>query len=108
MKLLFLACLSPKTGNYTTAERIRDHIESAGHECVLRDVAEFRCPSEVKQLMTNNGPFDAALAIHLFKAGRLLLDTGVCFGVVFGGTDVNEYAKDEQKRAVMEDVLQRS
>uniref|UniRef100_A0A3Q2CDD4 Glycosyltransferase 1 domain containing 1 n=1 Tax=Cyprinodon variegatus TaxID=28743 RepID=A0A3Q2CDD4_CYPVA len=105
MKLLFLACLSPKTGNFTTAERIRSHIESAGHICELRDVADFQSPSDVAHLLSQNPPFEGALAIHLFKAGRLLLDIHLPFGVVFGGTDINEDVKDEQKRVVMEQVL---
>lgn len=105
MKLLFLACLSPKTGNCTTAERIRSHIESAGHTCELRDVSEFKSSAEVANLMAQNPPFDGALAIHLFKAGRLLLDIQVPFGVIFGGTDINEDVKVEQKRVVMEQVL---
>ncbi|XP_040010375.1 glycosyltransferase 1 domain-containing protein 1 isoform X1 [Xiphias gladius] len=105
MKLLFLACLSPKTGNHTTAERIRSHIESAGHICELRDAAEFRSPAEVANLVSRNPPFQGALAIHLFRAGRLLLDIQVPFGVIFGGTDINEDVKVAQKRAVMEQVL---
>ncbi|XP_029998346.1 glycosyltransferase 1 domain-containing protein 1 isoform X2 [Sphaeramia orbicularis] len=105
MKLLFLACLSPKTGNNTTAERIRSHIESAGHICELRDAAEFQSSTEVADLVSQNPPFEGALAIHLFKAGRLLLDVQVPFGVIFGGTDINEDVKVEQKRVVMEQVL---
>lgn len=35
-------------------------------------------------------------------------DLGVPFGVVFGGTDVNEDVKDEHKRAVMEEVLRKA
>ncbi|XP_033947180.1 glycosyltransferase 1 domain-containing protein 1 isoform X1 [Pseudochaenichthys georgianus] len=108
MKLLFLACLSPKTGNHTTAERIRSHIESAGHTCELRDAAEFQSPAEVANLISSNPTFEGALAIHLFKAGRLLLDIQVPFGVIFGGTDINEDVKVEQKRVVMEQVLQKA
>ncbi|XP_073322980.1 glycosyltransferase 1 domain-containing protein 1 isoform X2 [Pagrus major] len=105
MKLLFLACLSPQTGNHTTAERIRSHIESAGHTCELRDAAEFQSPAEVAGLVSRNPPFEGVLAIHLFRAGRLLLDIQVPFGVIFGGTDINEDVKVEQKRVVMEQVL---
>ncbi|XP_054906589.1 glycosyltransferase 1 domain-containing protein 1 isoform X3 [Poeciliopsis prolifica] len=105
MKVLFLACLSPKTGNHTTAERIRSHIESAGHSCELRDVADFHSPADVAHLVSQNPPFEGALAIHLFKAGRLLLDLRLPFGVIFGGTDINEDVKDEQKRVVMKQVL---
>uniref|UniRef100_A0A673MIV7 Glycosyl transferase family 1 domain-containing protein n=1 Tax=Sinocyclocheilus rhinocerous TaxID=307959 RepID=A0A673MIV7_9TELE len=61
--------------------------------------------SDVSSLMTQEPRFEAALAIHLFKGGRLLL---VPFGVVFGGTDVNEDVKDEHKRAVMEEVLRKA
>ncbi|XP_053480045.1 glycosyltransferase 1 domain-containing protein 1 isoform X2 [Ictalurus furcatus] len=87
----------------------RDHIESAGHVCVLRDTREFSSASEITLLMSQHQePFDAALAIHLFKGGRLLLDVGVPFGVVFGGTDINEDVKDEHKRSVMEEVLHRA
>lgn len=105
MKILFLACLSPKTGNHTTAERIRSHIEAAGHTCELRDAADFQSPAEVADLISRNPPFQAGLAIHLFRAGRLLLDTQVPVGVIFGGTDINEDVKIEKKRAVMEQVL---
>lgn len=105
MKLLFLACLSPQTGNHTTAERIRSHIESAGHTCELRDAAEFQSPAEVAGLVSRNPPFEGALAIHLFRAGRLLLGVQVPFGIIFGGTDINEDVKVEQKRVVMEQVL---
>ncbi|XP_067376128.1 glycosyltransferase 1 domain-containing protein 1 isoform X2 [Channa argus] len=105
MKLLFLACLSPRSGNQTTAKRIRSHIESAGHTCDLRDAAEYQSPAEVANLVAQNPPYDAALAIHLFRAGRLLLDIQLPFGVIFGGTDINEDVKVEQKRVVMEQVL---
>lgn len=51
----------------------RDYIECAGHTCELRDAAEFQSAADVVQLISQNPPFDGALAIHLFKAGRLLL-----------------------------------
>ncbi|XP_017272664.1 glycosyltransferase 1 domain-containing protein 1 isoform X3 [Kryptolebias marmoratus] len=105
MKLLFLAPLSPKTGNHTTAERIRSYIESAGHTCELRDAGQFQSPAEVAHLVSRNPPYEGALAIHVFKAGRLLLDVQVPFGLIFGGTDINEDVKDERKRVVMEQVL---
>lgn len=108
MKILFIACLSPKTGNNTTAERIRDHIENAGHTCELRDAAEFESSAEVAQLISHDPLFNAALAIHLFKAGRLLLDIHIPFGVIFGGTDINEDIKIEQRCLVMEKVLRKA
>ncbi|XP_041955851.1 glycosyltransferase 1 domain-containing protein 1 isoform X1 [Alosa sapidissima] len=107
MRLLFLACLSPKTGNCTTAERLRCHIEAAGHTCILRNCDDIKDHSDVANLMKKE-PFEAALAIHLFKGGRFLLDIHVPFGIVFGGTDVNEDVKDERKRTVMEHVLKKA
>ncbi|XP_078808852.1 glycosyltransferase 1 domain-containing protein 1 isoform X2 [Oryzias latipes] len=108
MKILFLACLKPKTGNHTTAERIRSHIESAGHICELRHAGEFQSSADVNSLLSQDPPFQGALAIHLYRAGRLLLDVQLPFGVIFGGTDINEDVKVEQKRAVMEQVLRKA
>ncbi|XP_068166037.1 glycosyltransferase 1 domain-containing protein 1 isoform X3 [Antennarius striatus] len=108
MKLLLIACLSPKTGNYATAVRIRSHIEKAGHTCELRDAADFASSTDVANLVSQSPQFEGILVIHLFKAGRLLLDTQVPFGVIFGGTDINEDVKVEQKRVVMEQVLLRA
>ncbi|XP_037114373.1 glycosyltransferase 1 domain-containing protein 1 isoform X2 [Syngnathus acus] len=108
MKLLFLACLDPKSGNHTTAERIRSHIESAGHTCELRHAEEFESSSDVANLVSQNPQFEGALAIHLFKAGRLLLDIQVPFGIIFGGTDINEDVKVETRRVVMAKVLRKA
>uniref|UniRef100_W5MGY3 Glycosyltransferase 1 domain containing 1 n=1 Tax=Lepisosteus oculatus TaxID=7918 RepID=W5MGY3_LEPOC len=108
MKLLFLACLSKNTGNCTTAERIREHIESVGHTCVLQDTADLKSSEKVAHLIAEEPFFQAALAIHLYKGGRFLLDCQAPFGVVFGGTDINEDVKDETKRAVMGKVLKKA
>ncbi|KAL2092491.1 hypothetical protein ACEWY4_012289 [Coilia grayii] len=108
MRVLFLASLCPKTGNCTTAERIRCHIEAAGHTCILRNSADIKERSDVTTLLAQESGVEAALAIHLYKGGRHLLDLQVPFGIVFGGTDVNEDVKDEKKRAVMERVLKKA
>uniref|UniRef100_V9K9R9 Glycosyltransferase 1 domain-containing protein 1 n=1 Tax=Callorhinchus milii TaxID=7868 RepID=V9K9R9_CALMI len=107
MKLLFLACLSPSTGNCTTAARIREYIQDSGHICVLRDVADFKSSSQVSELISKE-KFEAGLVIHLYKGGRLLLESSVPFGAIFGGTDINEDIKDEKKSKVMRAVLQKA
>ncbi|XP_067911166.1 glycosyltransferase 1 domain-containing protein 1 [Heterodontus francisci] len=107
MKLLFLACLSPPTGNRTTARRISEYIQSSGHVCILRDIADFKSSSQVSDLIFKE-KFEAVLIIHLYKGGRLLLDSSVPYGVIFGGTDINEDIKDEKKCEVMGAVLQKS
>ncbi|XP_060699652.1 glycosyltransferase 1 domain-containing protein 1 isoform X2 [Hemiscyllium ocellatum] len=107
MKLLFLAPLSLPTGNRTTAQRISKYIQSSGHICILNDIAEFKSPSQVSDLI-NEQKFEAVMTIHLYKGGRLLLDSNVPYGVIFGGTDINEDIQDEKKCEVMETVLQKS
>ncbi|RMC05711.1 hypothetical protein DUI87_17254 [Hirundo rustica rustica] len=105
MRLLLLACLRAHTGNATTAARIRDHLHAAGHICVLEDAFLYESPAEIANL-TSADKFDAALAIHLYKGGRLLQGSRIPFGIIFGGTDVNEDTKCKEKRQVMGAVLE--
>ncbi|KAM6166409.1 glycosyltransferase 1 domain-containing protein 1 [Erethizon dorsatum] len=105
MRLLFLAVLRAHTGNAVTAERVRGHLEAAGHCCVLRDASDFASPSDVADLLEAQH-FEVALALHLYRGGRLLQGHGVPFGVIFGGTDVNEDASQEEKKEAMGRALQ--
>ncbi|XP_054029183.1 glycosyltransferase 1 domain-containing protein 1 [Dryobates pubescens] len=105
MRLLLLACLRAQTGNATTAERIQNHLHAAGHTCVLKDAFMYESPTEIANL-TSTDMFDAALAIHLYKGGRLLQGSRIPFGIIFGGTDINEDIKCEEKHHVMGAVLQ--
>ncbi|KAM6404005.1 glycosyltransferase 1 domain-containing protein 1 [Rhynochetos jubatus] len=104
MRLLLLACLRAQTGNATTVARIRDHLHAAGHICVLKDAFVYESPAEIAAL-TSTAEFDAALAIHLYKGGRLLQGSRIPFGIIFGGTDVNEDVKCDEKHRVMGAVL---
>ncbi|KAE8634936.1 hypothetical protein XENTR_v10002476 [Xenopus tropicalis] len=99
MKILFLACLRAHTGNSTTALRIKDHLEAAGHTCVLKDAAILES-SEVETLISQE-KFNAGLIIQLYKAGNR-----IPFGAIFGGTDINEDVKNEEKCRVMGAVLE--
>nr|XP_048289645.1 glycosyltransferase 1 domain-containing protein 1 isoform X1 [Myodes glareolus] len=105
MRLLFLAVLRPHTGNAITAERLRDHLEAAGHMCVLRDAFDFESPSDIADLIAAEN-LEAALALHLYRGGRLLQGHGIPFGVIFGGTDLNEDANHKEKNEVMGKVLE--
>uniref|UniRef100_A0A8I6GMK0 Glycosyltransferase 1 domain-containing protein 1 n=1 Tax=Rattus norvegicus TaxID=10116 RepID=A0A8I6GMK0_RAT len=105
MRLLFLAVLRPHTGNAVTAGRLRDHLEAAGHMCVLRDAFDFESPSEIANLIVGEN-LEAALALHLYRGGRLLQGHGIPFGVIFGGTDLNEDANHKEKKEVMGKVLE--
>uniref|UniRef100_A0A6I8RRE0 Glycosyltransferase 1 domain-containing protein 1 n=1 Tax=Xenopus tropicalis TaxID=8364 RepID=A0A6I8RRE0_XENTR len=104
MKILFLACLRAHTGNSTTALRIKDHLEAAGHTCVLKDAAILES-SEVETLISQE-KFNAGLIIQLYKAGRFLMGNRIPFGAIFGGTDINEDVKNEEKCRVMGAVLE--
>ncbi|XP_076208955.1 glycosyltransferase 1 domain-containing protein 1 isoform X2 [Aptenodytes patagonicus] len=104
MRLLLLACLRAQTGNATTAARIQNHLHAAGHICVLKDAFMYESPTEIANLASAD-KFDAALAIHLYKGGRLLQGSRIPFGIIFGGTDVNEDTKCEEKHRVMGAVL---
>ncbi|XP_051625015.1 glycosyltransferase 1 domain-containing protein 1 isoform X1 [Manacus candei] len=105
MRLLLLACLRAQTGNATTAARIQSHLHAAGHICVLKNAFLYESPAEIAHL-TSTDKFDAALAIHLYKGGRLLQGSRIPFGIIFGGTDVNEDVKSEEKHRVMGAVLE--
>ncbi|XP_064235646.1 glycosyltransferase 1 domain-containing protein 1 isoform X2 [Aotus nancymaae] len=105
MRLLFLAVLRPHTGNAVTAQRVRAHLEAAGHVCVLKDAFDFESPSEIANLILAEN-CEAALALHLYRAGRLLQGHRIPFGIIFGGTDVNEDANQKEKNTVMRRVLE--
>ncbi|NXX94156.1 GL1D1 protein, partial [Centropus bengalensis] len=83
----------------------RNHLHAAGHVCVLKDAFLYESPTEIANL-TSTEKFDAALAIHLYKGGRLLQGSRIPFGIIFGGTDVNEDIKSEEKHRVMGAVLE--
>ncbi|EAW98497.1 glycosyltransferase 1 domain containing 1 [Homo sapiens] len=105
MRLLFLAVLRPHTGNAVTAQRVRAHLEAAGHVCVLKDAFDFESRSEIANLILAEN-CEAALALHLYRGGRLLQGHRIPFGVIFGGTDVNEDANQAEKNTVMGRVLE--
>ncbi|NXQ35362.1 GL1D1 protein, partial [Alaudala cheleensis] len=83
----------------------RNHLHAAGHICVLKDAFLYESAAEIADL-TSTDKFDAALAIHLYKGGRLLQGSRIPFGIIFGGTDVNEDVKCQEKRQVMGAVLE--
>uniref|UniRef100_A0A8C0JB80 Glycosyltransferase 1 domain containing 1 n=1 Tax=Chelonoidis abingdonii TaxID=106734 RepID=A0A8C0JB80_CHEAB len=82
-----------------------DHLEAVGHTCSLQDASGYENPSEIANLISAE-KFEAALAIHLYKGGRLLQGSRIPFGIIFGGTDINEDVKHEEKHRVMGAVLE--
>uniref|UniRef100_A0A672USX3 Glycosyltransferase 1 domain containing 1 n=1 Tax=Strigops habroptila TaxID=2489341 RepID=A0A672USX3_STRHB len=84
---------------------MKNHLHAAGHICVLKDAFMYESQTEIASL-TSTDKFDGALAIHLYKGGRLLQGSRIPFGIIFGGTDVNEDVKCEEKHRVMGAVLE--
>ncbi|XP_062446340.1 glycosyltransferase 1 domain-containing protein 1, partial [Rhea pennata] len=82
----------------------RNHLHAAGHICILKDVSGCESPTEIANLISTKN-FDAALAIHLYKGGKLLQGCRIPFGIIFGGTDLNEDIRCEEKHRVMGTVL---
>ncbi|XP_070241701.1 glycosyltransferase 1 domain-containing protein 1 isoform X2 [Bos mutus] len=105
MRLLFLAVLRRHTGNAVTAQRVRDHLEAAGHVCILKDAFDFESPSEISNFIKAEN-LEAAVALHLYRGGRLLQGNGIPFGIIFGGTDLNEDVNQGDKNKVMGKVLE--
>uniref|UniRef100_A0A8C3VRJ1 Glycosyltransferase 1 domain containing 1 n=1 Tax=Catagonus wagneri TaxID=51154 RepID=A0A8C3VRJ1_9CETA len=105
MRLLFLAVLRRHTGNAVTAQRIRDHLEAAGHVCILKDAFDFESPSEIANFIKAEN-LEAAVALHLYRGGRLVQGHGIPFGIIFGGTDLNEDVNQGEKNKVMGKVLE--
>ncbi|KAM9097949.1 glycosyltransferase 1 domain-containing protein 1 isoform 4-T4 [Sarcophilus harrisii] len=105
MRILFLAVLRPHTGNAVTAARIRDHLEAVGHTCILKDTLGFESSSAVTSLIVTE-KCEAALALHLYKGGRFLQGQRIPFGIIFGGTDINEDINHEEKSQVMGTILE--
>ncbi|XP_074061427.1 glycosyltransferase 1 domain-containing protein 1 isoform X3 [Macrotis lagotis] len=105
MRILFLAVLRAHTGNAVTATRIRDHLDAVGHTCILKDALDFESSSTLASLIDTE-KFEAALALHLYRGGRLLQGQRIPFGIIFGGTDINEYIKHGEKKQMMGTVLE--
>uniref|UniRef100_A0A8C0TH33 Glycosyltransferase 1 domain containing 1 n=1 Tax=Canis lupus familiaris TaxID=9615 RepID=A0A8C0TH33_CANLF len=105
MRLLFLAVLRRHTGNAVTAERVREHLEAAGHICLLKDTSDLESSSEIAHFIKAE-KLEAALALHLYRGGRLLQGHGIPFGIIFGGTDLNEDINQREKNQVMGKVLE--
>jgi hypothetical protein len=77
------------TGNFVTAERLAECVSSAAQrKCLVVEESQFKTPADFSQWLEDNGVV-FVLGVHAFRAGRLLFDGGVSYGIVLGGTDVN-------------------
>lgn len=88
-QLAILTKAAAGTGNFVTAERLSECARSAGqHDCVIVEESLFESRDNFSLwLQDSNVVF--VLGVHAYRAGRLLCDGVVPFGLVLGGTDVN-------------------
>ncbi|PIQ76038.1 hypothetical protein COU78_03695 [Candidatus Peregrinibacteria bacterium CG10_big_fil_rev_8_21_14_0_10_49_24] len=100
MNIALLALFQDATGNSTTAQRIRKHLEEAGHTVTQFPVDSLQTDTPIHA--------DAAIGIHAYGAGKFLQHSSVPFVIVFGGTDLNECPKDPENMQVMTAVVQQA
>ncbi|XP_077996003.1 glycosyltransferase 1 domain-containing protein 1-like [Glandiceps talaboti] len=100
MRLLFVTALQNATGNKTSIERIRHHLESECVSCCLANSGDFKDRDEFIEYIKKQN-ITAVVGLHAYRAGRLLTDCPVPYGIVLGGTDVNEFYKNADKLVVM-------
>eukprot|EP00111_Clytia_hemisphaerica_P006553 TCONS_00018973-protein len=102
--ILILAKLGAGTGNRTTAERIRQHLNNSDLCPLLCDVTQFRSPRDLSDYVIHND-VTCLIVIHAYRAGKFLNDISIPFALVFGGTDVQCSSWNDQENAIMADVV---
>ncbi|XP_077996398.1 glycosyltransferase 1 domain-containing protein 1-like [Glandiceps talaboti] len=100
MQLLFVTALQRATGNKTSIERISRHLESECVSCHLANSGDFEDRNEFIEYIKKQN-ITAVVGLHAYRAGRLLTDCPIPYGMVLGGTDVNEFYKNADKLVVM-------
>lgn len=98
--ILLLAKLEKGTGNRTTAERITSHVTNNSCSTLLCDVGEFETCQDLLECLKQH-EVAAILAIHAYRAGKLLKDVNVPFALIFGGTDVQCSSWNQQQQSIM-------
>lgn len=97
MHILLLASLTPATGNLVSAERIRSHFENAGHLVTMHDVHADILLKDVIQKQQ----IDALFGIHAYRAGRLLHDCQVPYGLLLPGPDIALFDTSKEQAEIM-------
>ncbi|XP_062590821.1 glycosyltransferase 1 domain-containing protein 1-like [Saccostrea cucullata] len=105
LSVLLLSPLRKPSGNHSTVQRIRTHLESGNLVCQEWDPADFDNEDEfLRKLAEKN--VDLIIALHAYKAGKFLSDkVPIPYIVIFGGTDVNQFYKDGDKLLKMSRTL---
>jgi len=105
MKVLVAAHSPCGSGSDTTIRRIAAHIESSGHSVLF--AADHGDPGTVSRLARRHR-VDAMIGTHALLCARSFRDEGPPYVVVFGGTDLNEYALDPPSLEAMGRAVNRA
>ena len=98
---VLLSSLTPYTGNTVTSERIQRLLPA--RTVKVLDVNIETVESLAQVLITERAIL--AIGIHAYRSGRLLLDCGVPYIIILGGTDMNEYLKERDKELLIRRVI---
>lgn len=97
-RMLVLASLTEHTGNKVTADRIASLLPA--NRVSFMNVSSIQSSAEVAHKLVESKA-EMVLGIHAFRSGKFLIDCGVPFVIVLGGTDMNENLHDPKKAKII-------
>ena len=107
-KVLILSPMLPATGNASTVYRLQNHLIKHDFSplilCSFDHIFSSSCPVKTLNEYVSRYKVNALLILHAVKSGACLVcncgnfcQLTVRYGVIFGGTDINQDVKDENK-----------
>eukprot|EP01132_Coremiostelium_polycephalum_P001435 gene1435-1809_t len=105
MRLGIVSSLNGGTGNSILAYRLKEYLESSSLEIELIDSNNQNNISENQRLLQS---YDLLFCIHAYRAGLLVYNLNIPFILIFGGTDLNEAYKNEDKMKIMSIVVDKA
>ncbi|XP_045171994.2 glycosyltransferase 1 domain-containing protein 1-like isoform X2 [Mercenaria mercenaria] len=107
MKALLLSPLMQLSGNLATISRIKKGLEKSGLQCYLKCPLELS-DSKALERVLDELDIDVVIAVHVYKSGKLLVDSTKPYLLILGGTDVNELTGDKEKMDIMTKAVNNS
>ena len=107
-RAVVLSSLTPHTGNAVTTQRICSILPA--ERVTPLDVAAFATlpggvgSADLAEHLASAGA-SLVLGVHAYRSGRLLIDCGVPFIIVLGGTDMNEHVHEPTKRTTIQRAI---
>jgi glycosyltransferase involved in cell wall biosynthesis len=98
MKILALLHSPLGTGSDTTIRRIAAHLASQGHTLVLMSEPQSL---ETLSRLARQHSVDVMIGTHALLSASAFAGSDLPYVIIFGGTDLNEYALDPDLLAIM-------